>query len=254
MDTDQTTKLIVAVEKRPFLYDKTDPGYSNRNLLNAEWKKIAEEIGSDEAESRKRWKKLRDYFLKTHRETTTCKSGSAGGKKKKWYLYDRMLFILPFISDRNTASNVTAISSDEDIDNGDDNMSQASSTSFTFSFSQATSTPDPLPPNTIADSELSEASTSAEEKPQPKFPQSRKRKRTDFEREMLRAVQRLGARKESQKSEELDEDEYFFKSLVPKMRRMDITNKIACQGKILNIVLEHIIKSEAASKGSPTHQ
>lgn len=47
MDTDQTTKLVVAVEKRPFIYDKTDPGYSNRNLLNAEWKKIAEEIGCD---------------------------------------------------------------------------------------------------------------------------------------------------------------------------------------------------------------
>lgn len=128
-------------------------------------------------------------------------------------------------------------------------MSQASSSSFTFFCSQATSTPDTLTPNTIADSE-NEPSTSAKEKPQmqPKFPQSRKRKTTEFETEMLRAAQRLGEKKESEKKEEFDEDELFLKSLVPKMKRMDIANKMACQGKILNIVLEHIIKSEGSKE------
>ncbi|GFS18218.1 LINE-1 retrotransposable element ORF2 protein [Elysia marginata] len=85
--------------------------------------------GNDEA--RKRWKKLRNYFLKSHRETTKSKSGSAGGKKKKWYLHDRMLFILPYISDRNTTSNVLPVPSDEDALDDADNMSQASASSFT---------------------------------------------------------------------------------------------------------------------------
>ena len=37
--------VIAAVKKRPCLYDKTLPNYSNRNCINAEWKKGGEEIG-----------------------------------------------------------------------------------------------------------------------------------------------------------------------------------------------------------------
>ena len=39
--------LIVAVQKRPPLYDKRDDRYSNRIYITKQWKDIAEEIGID---------------------------------------------------------------------------------------------------------------------------------------------------------------------------------------------------------------
>ena len=53
-----------------------------------------------EQTARKKWCTLRDYFVKQHKQMTTAKSGAAASKKKKWYLYDSMLFLLPFLMDR----------------------------------------------------------------------------------------------------------------------------------------------------------
>ena len=42
-----TEALIVAVEKRKALYDKTEDNYSNRVYICKQWKEIADEIGID---------------------------------------------------------------------------------------------------------------------------------------------------------------------------------------------------------------
>ena len=42
MDVD---KLIVAVFKRPTIWDKRTKQYANRNLVDKAWKEISEEVG-----------------------------------------------------------------------------------------------------------------------------------------------------------------------------------------------------------------
>lgn len=46
---------------------------------------------------KKRWRTLRDAFIKHYRASKYKKSGDPGGKKKKWIYYDQMLFLIPFI-------------------------------------------------------------------------------------------------------------------------------------------------------------
>ena len=63
--------------------------------------------------ARKKWTTLWDYFQKSHRLMTTTKSGSGADKQKKWYLHDSLLFLLPYISDRATCSNLSPEQNEE---------------------------------------------------------------------------------------------------------------------------------------------
>ena len=58
------------------------------------------------AACRNKWGTLRDYFVKKYREAKTTKSGQAASKKKKWYLFDAMSFLIPYYSSRETGGNL----------------------------------------------------------------------------------------------------------------------------------------------------
>lgn len=61
------------------------------------------------------------------------KSGSVGGTKSKWYLFDQMLFVKRNISDKKTTSNIEPLPPD-DYTLDDDVASQASQSSFSLDF------------------------------------------------------------------------------------------------------------------------
>lgn len=54
---------------------------------------------------KKRWRSLRDGFIKNHRQIKSCPSGSAGGKKKEWVYYKLLQFLIPHIEFKETAGN-----------------------------------------------------------------------------------------------------------------------------------------------------
>ena len=187
---------------------------------------------------------------------TATKSGAAGGKKRKWYLYDRMLFILPYISDRSTRTNVAPLSSDEDRD-AENNMSQASTSSFTSV--QHVDTLTPITSSTVDETNhqdppsnhpgTSESQFQPQHNPRPRrpklFPQQRA-KHSVFESEILKAARRLCTiRKET------DEDEYFFKNLVPKMKLLNTVDKMKCQAEIHMVVLKYVEKASENAVAQP---
>lgn len=61
----------------------------------------------------KRWKTLRDAFVKERRELGSSKSGSAASKKKQYKYYKQLLFLLPVVS-TNTTHNSMVNEEDED--------------------------------------------------------------------------------------------------------------------------------------------
>ncbi|GFR69661.1 transcription factor Adf-1 [Elysia marginata] len=255
MDCQQVEKLITAVEKRPSLYDKTCPSHSNRAYLNAEWKKIAKEVGCTELQARKRWKKLRDYFQKNHRDL-----GAAGFKKRKWYLYDRLLFILPYLSDKNSSDSMAILSVDNEINKDDqEGMSQ------TLPFVQFTDTT--IPSSTLEDEAnegndhlLNSAAPLASADSSPKFEDNARHctpnsfsqqqpKQAEPETEKIKSTAGQAphshiVREERARLPETDEDEHFFKSLIPKIRLLNVIDKMECQAEIHSVVLKYLKKAK----------
>ncbi|RXN18500.1 transcription factor Adf-1-like protein [Labeo rohita] len=55
---------------------------------------------------RKKWKSLRDTYLKERRKETEKRSGSAAGSGKKWKYSAVLSFLDPFVSPRETSGNM----------------------------------------------------------------------------------------------------------------------------------------------------
>lgn len=95
--------LIAEVHTRPVLWDKTSSGYTDRNCRDTAWNEVCLALYPDwygyeeslqwviEQDLRKRWKTVRDRFLKWHRQLP----GSSSPPARKVPHHDELLFILP---------------------------------------------------------------------------------------------------------------------------------------------------------------
>ncbi|XP_017775443.1 PREDICTED: uncharacterized protein LOC108561857 [Nicrophorus vespilloides] len=94
--------LILEVEKRPVLYDKGLITYKNSNTREEAWKEVAILLQLDTDTVKKRWRSLRDAFIRYHRAIKYT-AGSKVGSKKKWVYYNYMLFLIPHIEFRESS-------------------------------------------------------------------------------------------------------------------------------------------------------
>ncbi|XP_019221840.1 transcription factor Adf-1-like [Oreochromis niloticus] len=99
-------KLIGAVANRPELYDASCYFYRDRNKKDLAWRHISEEIGQPEDICRKKWKSLRDTYNKEKRTEKEKRSGSAAGSGRRWKFFAVMGFLDPFLTTRETSSNM----------------------------------------------------------------------------------------------------------------------------------------------------
>ncbi|KAK7124650.1 hypothetical protein R3I94_018887 [Phoxinus phoxinus] len=102
-------RIILAVSSRPELYDTTSYIYRDRNKKDLAWKSVGEEIGQPEDMCRKKWKSLRDTYLKERRKEMDKRSGSAAGSVKKWKYSLILGFLDPFVTPRETTSNMGGV-------------------------------------------------------------------------------------------------------------------------------------------------
>ncbi|XP_034540614.1 transcription factor Adf-1-like [Notolabrus celidotus] len=99
-------RLIVAVCCYPELYDTSSYFYQNRNKKEHAWRNVSEEVGLSEEQCRKKWKSLRDTYLKERRKDTERRSGSAAGAAKKWKYSVVLSFLDPFVTPKETSGNM----------------------------------------------------------------------------------------------------------------------------------------------------
>ncbi|CAL8243623.1 unnamed protein product [Lota lota] len=91
--------LIRAVYMFPEIYDLTLISYKNSQQKEMAWKKISEHVCVPVALCRRRWKGLRDtYIREVKKEMTAIKSGAeAVGSRKRWKYTGDLAFLNPFI-------------------------------------------------------------------------------------------------------------------------------------------------------------
>ncbi|CAL8234413.1 unnamed protein product [Boreogadus saida] len=75
----------------------------DQNLIVAVWVDVAEDTGFPVDVCRRKWKSLRDRYMR-HQEGK--KSGSAAGTVKRWKFAGVLSFLDPFVTPRETSSNL----------------------------------------------------------------------------------------------------------------------------------------------------
>ncbi|CAK1589984.1 unnamed protein product [Parnassius mnemosyne] len=136
MDFD-TEKFINEVRKRPPIWNTKCSQYSDKKLKQTAWEELANVYGAElqikekkqlVLNLQKKWRNIRDCFVKAHKAKQT-KSGSAAKKKIPYIFYDKLLFLKDTISFKTTISNVTVVKEDviEAAENDDTIPSNTSS-------------------------------------------------------------------------------------------------------------------------------
>ncbi|KAK0142609.1 Transcription factor Adf-1 [Merluccius polli] len=77
--------LIIAVSAYPQLYDPSLPSYRDSGRRNAAWRKVAEIVGFTDDVCKRKWKNLRDTYLKElKKERENHTSGAGATMKQPW--------------------------------------------------------------------------------------------------------------------------------------------------------------------------
>uniref|UniRef100_A0A1S4H0A4 Transcription factor Adf-1 n=1 Tax=Anopheles gambiae TaxID=7165 RepID=A0A1S4H0A4_ANOGA len=107
-------EFVSEIKKRPILYNTTHQDYRRISLRNDAWIEVALAMNLSEQECKKRWRSMRDAFIKTVRNKNET-------ERKAWIHYRLLEFMLPYLSSRKEdfeASNECSqcIENDEEID------------------------------------------------------------------------------------------------------------------------------------------
>ena len=84
--------LIDLVHQYPALWDKQDAMYKDSNYKEVKWKEIAEILHLNKEDVIKKWKSLRDPYVR-HKNIKSRSGNGLSQCKPKWKYYDIMSFI-----------------------------------------------------------------------------------------------------------------------------------------------------------------
>ncbi|CAG9771612.1 unnamed protein product [Ceutorhynchus assimilis] len=97
-------QLIKAVKQNPVIYDKLADGYNSMLARENVWKEIGAKLGQEDVVFlKKRWRSLRDAFIKYLRVRKRAK-----GKCKKWRHFNSMAFLIGHIEHKITINDINA--------------------------------------------------------------------------------------------------------------------------------------------------
>lgn len=207
--------LIIAVQKRPCIYNKSDLNYHNREYLRKSWDEISFEVNETSklyifyfifklmqfylpsVEScQKRWRYLRDYYIKQRRVYMK----SDGTRKKIWPFFDMLSFLNPFL--QTYAEYTDNEIKDDDYNNASANQMEEELTNEDFMEDYHKQTTSGSPAS--------------------------KRKKTQ--------------RMEMGPS---DDHEYFFKSLLPMARSIDQSKILQFRIEVQQVLMKYINSSNS---------
>ncbi|XP_067617613.1 uncharacterized protein [Eurosta solidaginis] len=217
MDIDQ---IISEIFSRPALWDQKNKLYHNRVYVEKLWTSVAAEIKVPKEDLKKKWKYLRDQFRSELKKTPTPKSGDAGDTASQitstWPYFQSLLFLKDQMKYRNLGINLKPRkfknSQVEEYENKDIH-------------------------NTSQIEESEEINERYESWP--------KRKRTtnsssaellEIEKNQLLLLQK----RNSESKTVLDEDEAFFLTLLPHIRKLEPETKFLCRMEMQNTLYKYV--------------
>uniref|UniRef100_A0A182K8M4 MADF domain-containing protein n=1 Tax=Anopheles christyi TaxID=43041 RepID=A0A182K8M4_9DIPT len=86
-------EFVREIKKRPILYNTMHQDYRRISLRNDAWIEVALAMNLSEQECKKRWRSMRDAFIKTVRNKNET-------ERKAWIHYRLLEFMLPYLSSR----------------------------------------------------------------------------------------------------------------------------------------------------------
>lgn len=107
--------MVRLVKEYPCLYNYNLPEYSQREVVEDAWKKIAGKLKSDPKLVRDKWRNCRTVFLRR------CKAEKQGGSanRSSYYLMDELNFLLDYVKISVPLKNRSSTnSSDVTLSNG----------------------------------------------------------------------------------------------------------------------------------------
>ncbi|GBP31456.1 hypothetical protein EVAR_17946_1 [Eumeta japonica] len=113
-----TELLIDEIEKRPAIWDMTSSDYSDKNLRRRAWEELVlifcEEHANEEKKKllssslQKKWKSLRDNYMREVKKIKTVKSVSGASKTSTYFHYNRLRFLQASTANKDTDSSFDA--------------------------------------------------------------------------------------------------------------------------------------------------
>ncbi|XP_070706945.1 uncharacterized protein [Pempheris klunzingeri] len=132
-------KLILAVFNYPELYNVTLPNYRCTESRANAWRNISIVLGLPSDECKRKWKNMRDRYLKEVRmEIKSKKQGEI--VQSRWKYRQLMNFIAPFTGSRSGVADICG-NNDDDHDNPDN---ESGSVEGETASSEAVKTPQPI--------------------------------------------------------------------------------------------------------------
>ncbi|KPP62202.1 hypothetical protein Z043_119624 [Scleropages formosus] len=105
-------RLIAAVSDYPELYNSTLSSYKDPERKAHAWRAVSLQVELPEEDCRKKWKSLRDVFIKDKRSEQRRRA--SGGTHRSWKYRRQMAFLTPFIQSRSSSSGLAAQDLEDD--------------------------------------------------------------------------------------------------------------------------------------------
>ncbi|KAF9405658.1 hypothetical protein HW555_013706, partial [Spodoptera exigua] len=169
-------------------------------------------------ELQKKWKHLRDYYVKEKQDNT--RSGSAAPKKRKNSYIELLRFLDVVKESRVSSGNISAPAGDNDQnENSCDEISTNTNTQPRNANAQETVTENFIPPQT------EEVSGTSQMKKKPKM--------TAFQQSLITAMNK---KQQSPKAAEEDADTKFLLSLLPQIKSLNERQNCEFRMEVMNLI------------------
>ncbi|CAG4978604.1 unnamed protein product [Parnassius apollo] len=97
--------LVELLRKYPCLYNTKDSSYKDISMKAKLWAQIGEEINETGEVAKKKWKSLRDNYMRYKKEVAGT-TGQTAKKFTKWHWASQLQFLDSTLTDRETTSNI----------------------------------------------------------------------------------------------------------------------------------------------------
>ncbi|XP_055641892.1 transcription factor Adf-1-like isoform X2 [Toxorhynchites rutilus septentrionalis] len=230
----ESDRLISLVFLRRALWDKTSKQYRDRLCVNSLWHQVAAELGVNTTYAvKKKWKNLRDAFGKELRKFPVAKSEEGDPlnieKYTTWPHFESMLFLKDQMKPRKYGGNLSARGAEDDSEDVAVESEESNGNDYSNVFEINYLEEPPFISST-------QSQTSSQQS-------NRSVKRSSIQQLVeIEAKKMLLEQKVNKSTADDDEDEAFFKSLLPHVRKLMPEEKLEFRMDVQSLVQNYVYK------------